>query len=115
MRIAAIGCREFTNQKLVDAVLSKYLGEITLIVSGGACGADSMAEDFAKRHNIDTLIFKPDWNKYGKSAGFIRNEDIIKNADLVIAFWDMESKGTAHSLSLAEKYGVKSIIINIKT
>ena len=65
-------------------------------------------------NNIKTLIFPANWEKYGKRAGFIRNEDIIKNCDAVIAFWDGKSKGTFHSLSLADKYYKPTKIIYYK-
>jgi hypothetical protein len=55
---------------------------------------------YRKKH-----IFKPDWDKYGKRAGFIRNELIINEADKIIAFWDGESKGTKLSIDLAIKAG----------
>lgn len=104
MKIAIIGGRDFNNYKLIIEILEPYKSKISLVVSGAAKGADSLGEKWAIENNIPTLIFPADWDKYGKRAGFIRNEDIIKNCDGVIAFWDGESKGTAHSLSLAEKF-----------
>jgi hypothetical protein len=113
MKIAIIGSRDFNNYKLVIETLESYKSKISLVVSGAAKGADSLGEKWAIDNNIQTLIFPADWEKHGKRAGFIRNEDIIKNCDGVIAFWDGESKGTAHSLSLAEKYNKPSKIIKI--
>ena len=104
MKIAIIGSRNFNNYKLLIETLIPYKTKISLVVSGAAKGADSLGEKWAIENNIPTLIFPADWDKHGKRAGFIRNEDIIKNCDGVIAFWDGESKGTAHSLSLAEKF-----------
>lgn len=104
MKIAIIGSRNFNGYKLVTEVLLPYKSKISLIVSGGAKGADSLGEKWAIENNIQTLIFPADWDKHGKRAGFIRNEDIIKNCEGVIAFWDGQSKGTGHSISLAHKY-----------
>jgi hypothetical protein len=101
MKTAIIGSRNVSNFGAVKEVLGQY--EITQVISGGAIGADSMAEQYAKENDIPTLIFKPDWKKYGKAAGPIRNKDIIINSDRVIAFWDGESKGTAHSIKYALK------------
>jgi len=78
---------------------------ITEIVSGGAKGADTLAEQFAKENNLPVKIFKPDWAKYGRGAGPVRNKQIVEYADKVIAFWDGESKGTKSSIDLAEKSG----------
>lgn len=109
MKIAVIGSRSFNDYGLLKETLASL--EISEIVSGGAKGADSLAEQYAKEANIKTLIFKPDWAKHGKSAGFKRNVDIISNSDMVVAFWDGESKGTKHSIDTAEKQGKKVLII----
>jgi hypothetical protein len=113
MRIAIIGSRNFNDYELVVETLAPYKSKITLIVSGAARGADSLGEKWAIDNKIQTLIFPADWNTHGKRAGFIRNEDIIKNCDGAIAFWDGESRGTAHSLSLAEKYNKPTKIVKI--
>ena len=113
MKIAIIGSRNFTNYKLLQEILEQYKPKITLVVSGTAKGADSLGEKWALENNIQTLIFPADWNQYGKRAGFIRNEDIIKNCDCCVAFWDGESKGTKHSLSLCKKYNKPVKIVQI--
>jgi hypothetical protein len=103
LKLAIIGSRGFNNVNLLNESLLNYLFNVTLVVSGGARGADKMGEEWAKRYGIDTLIFPADWETHGKAAGFIRNEDIIKNCDEAIAFWDQKSKGTLHSINLAKK------------
>jgi hypothetical protein len=75
------------------------------IVSGGAKGADSLGRDFGQKHGAKCLEFLPDWEKFGKSAGVIRNADIAKNSDFVLAFWDGRSRGTRHSLEFVQKTG----------
>ena len=112
MKVAVIGSRGFDDYEMVKNTLT--LLEITLLVSGGAKGADSLGERYAKENNIEILIFKPDWEKHGKAAGMIRNTDIVNNADTIIAFWDGESKGTKDSITKAEKLGKPTIIINTK-
>jgi hypothetical protein len=112
MKLAIVGSRDFSNYDLLVKSIEQNLdvSQITHIVSGGARGADTLGELFAKNNNIDTIIYKPDWNKYGRSAGYIRNKDIIDSADFVIAFWDGKSKGTKHSIDLANNMG-KPIVI----
>lgn len=105
MKLAVIGSRDFDNDIQLNEVLLTYKDEITLLISGGSKGADAMAEQWAKAHGIETLIFLPEWSKYGRSAGVMRNQDIIKSCDLCIAFWDGKSKGTASSIRLCKKYG----------
>jgi hypothetical protein len=101
MKLAIVGSRSFDDYKLMEKELLPLIGSIDTIISGGAKGADSLAERFADNYFIPTIIFKPDWNKFGKRAGFIRNKDIINNADKVIAFWDRKSRGTSNSIDLA--------------
>jgi len=101
MKIAVVGSRNFHDYELLKKTLTEY--EITSIVSGGANGADSLGERYADEHNIPTMIFKPDWKRFGRGAGRIRNKTIVENADLVIAFWDGLSKGTQMSIEIAKK------------
>jgi hypothetical protein len=110
MKVAVIGSRTFDNYEEVKRTLSAI--DITLLVSGGAKGADTLGEQYAKENNIPTKIFLPDWEKHGKAAGFIRNTDIINEAELVVAFWDNYSKGTLDALTKAEKLNKKIIIVS---
>lgn len=106
MKLAVVGSRSFNDYELLKTKLDAIhntVKPITLIISGGANGADSLAERWAKENAISTKIFFPDWNKYGKKAGYLRNIEIVKNADVVIAFWDGQSKGTLHSINLAKQ------------
>ena len=108
MNLAIIGSRTFNDYELLKQELKPFLDDNEIkdnlkIVSGGAKGADTLGERWAKENNIEILIYLADWNKYGKKAGFMRNYDIIKNCEAVIAFWDGISKGTAHSLKLAKE------------
>lgn len=105
MKLAIIGSRTFSNYEFLAQKLDhfKLTNKIDLIISGGARGADFLSEKWAKENNIETLIFYPNWKKYGKSAGFIRNVDICNAADYVIAFWDGKSKGTQHSINICKK------------
>jgi hypothetical protein len=117
MKIGIIGSRNFNDNELLEEVMLDYLNRedefnCELVVSGGAIGADRLGEQWAKNNNIPTLIFKPEWEKYGKSAGFIRNEDIVKNSDFVVVFWDGVSNGSKHSIDLAIKYNVPVRIVN---
>lgn len=113
MKVAVIGSRGFTDYEEMKRILSSI--KITLLISGGAIGADKLGERYAKENNIETKIYLPDWNKHGKCAGFLRNTQIIEDAELVIAFWNGNSKGTLDSIKKAEKLNKKTLIINTKT
>ena len=113
MKLAVVGSRNFNDYGLLKKYLDKIhsVEPITFIVSGGAKGADSLSERWAKENNVETMIFIPDWNTHGKSAGYKRNVDIITNADKCLACWDGISKGTKHSIDLCEKHNKKLKII----
>ena len=116
MRLAIIGGRNFNDFKKLEEVLHTFYWKYPTfrfeqIVSGGAIGADKLGARFAKEYKIDLKEFIPDWDKHGKAAGFIRNEDIIKNSDEVLAFWDSVSRGTANSLSIAKRLKKPTLVI----
>jgi len=102
MKLAVVGGRDFTNYSLMKEVLD-HIQDITVIVSGGALGADSLARRYAQERNLPIKEFIPDWTKDGKFAGLKRNILIVNECDQLIAFWDTKSKGTKHSIDLAEK------------
>lgn len=117
MNVAIIGSRGFSNYNLVEVTMEIFQEThplITTMVSGGARGADKLGEKWALNNNIPTKIFLAEWDKHGRAAGFIRNKDIIENADHVIAFWDGVSKGTKHSLDLCKKSGIVNTVIKYK-
>ena len=103
MKVAVIGSRGFQDYGLLESKLMVYLGKIECIISGGAKGADSLAEKWAKENEIPCTIIKPDWVKYGKGAGIKRNKQIIEICDQCLAFWDGKSNGTASAIKLAEQ------------
>ena len=108
MKVAVVGSRSFENFELMCEELDKL--EITEIISGGARGADSLAERYARDCEIKMTVIKPDWNRHGRAAGMLRNTDIVTGSDLVVAFYNGYSRGTADSIKKAKAMG-KSLII----
>lgn len=104
-RIAVVGSREFPDEKLVREYVAGLEPNEVTIISGGARGVDSWAEDEAESWGIPTDIYPADWEAHGKSAGFRRNRTMVNEADVVVAFWDGESNGTRHSIKLAMDAG----------
>jgi len=107
-RIAIVGTRKW-NRKDAAIVLEKLfdyihsLPEDAVIITGGAPGIDSTAEMIAKDCCLEVKIFLPDWDKHPRSAGMIRNAEILNDCDKVIAFWDGESPGTKGMIELARR------------
>lgn len=102
MRVGIIGSRS-----LAIPDLGRYLPpDVTEIVSGGARGVDSSARAYALAHAIPLREFLPEYDRYGRSAPLKRNDQIVAASDLVIAFWDGVSKGTAYTIRQCRKMNV---------
>jgi len=117
MKVAIVGSRSITDHFFVKTLFDYFVyifGKPTKIISGGARGVDSFADEFANINNIELQVFRPNWAQYGKKAGFIRNEDIIKNCDICLAIWDGESHGTKHDLELCKQYKKDLVLFNLK-
>lgn len=111
MKVAVIGSRNLTISNLED-----YLpAETTEIVSGGARGIDACARAYAKAHGIPLREFLPDYVQYGRSAPLRRSLQIIEHADLVLAFWDGESRGTFHVIDNCKRLRVPCKVMRIMT
>lgn len=110
MKLGIIGSRSFSDYTLLFKEVSKF-ENITLIISGGAVGADLLGERYAKEHKIPTRIFYPDWNRFGKRAGFLRNLDIVRNSDHIIVFWNGISRGSQDSINKAKELNIPVTVI----
>lgn len=116
MKIAIVGGRDFNDYEILKKELDKLIFEngitIRSIVSGGAKGADTLAEKFAAEMEVEMIVFKPDYKKFGRGAALARNTQIVECADTVFAFWNGKSKGTLDSIKKAKKLEKKLLIIN---
>lgn len=112
IRIIVAGSRTLTNHRLVEDFLLNFAMNIgvklseVVIVSGGAKGVDSLGEAIARRHGIELKIFNANWNKYGKSAGPIRNKDMAEYSTHLLLIWDGKSKGSANMKKQAERFNL---------
>lgn len=86
------------------------LYSITEIVSGGAQGADALAERYANDKDLLLTVINANWDKYGKSAGYKRNLEIVERSEIIIAFWDGVSKGTKHTIDIASNENKEVIV-----
>ena len=119
-KLIIAGSRSWNNYEAVkDAVRDFYKhykisGKLRppTIVSGTAKGADQMGERLAKEYGLTLLLMPAQWDTYGRSAGYKRNEEMAKIAHGCIVFWDGQSKGSKHMIDLAEKYKLNIMIVN---
>ena len=109
-RIIIAGGRDFRNYDLLVETMNHLLSNISddiTVVCGKARGADTLGEQYAKEHGYSVRYFPADWDRYGKAAGYIRNTEMAKNADALVAFWDGVSLGTHHMSETAKAHGLK--------
>ena len=101
MKVAIIGSRG-----VVKIDIAVHLpAECTEIVSGGARGVDTLAAQYARQKGLLLTEFLPNYAQFGRGAPLRRNEEIVNYADLVLAFWDGTSRGTAFVINYAKKVG----------
>jgi predicted Rossmann fold nucleotide-binding protein DprA/Smf involved in DNA uptake len=102
MKIAVVGSRSIDNYSILKSILDQYT--FTQIISGGAKGIDTLAERYSEELGLmKPLVILPDWKRYNRGAGAVRNREIVDTADFVVAIWDGDSKGTKISINYAKK------------
>lgn len=116
MRLAIVGTRKFTNYELFLEKLETHYPlafdpRYIEIVSGGAKGVDTLAEQFAKNRELKMKVFKPDYSRFGKGAPLVRNGQIVEYADVCVAFIDDESRGTKYTIEKFRNANKKVVII----
>lgn len=112
-RVIIAGGRDFNNYKMLADFCDNMLIEIIVtmgrdiqVVCGMASGADTLGKKYAEDNKFWVAEYPAEWKKYGKSAGYRRNEQMAANADALIAFWDGTSKGTGHMIDIAKSKGL---------
>ena len=118
-KLIVAGGRDFDNYKLLSEKLNNIrhtiwkhdIADDLEIVCGVARGADTLGETWAKENHINIKYFPADWDRYGRSAGHRRNEQMGDYADSLIAFWDGKSRGTDGMIKYATKQGLGIFIV----
>lgn len=109
MKLLIVGSRSIEKFDL-----SPYIPpDVDAIISGGAEGIDSLAEQYADSHRISKYIIRPRYDLYGRAAPIRRNEQMVEMADAVLVIWDGHSRGAQHTVKYAEKKNRTVIIIRI--
>ncbi len=99
MKLLIVGSRSIT-----DFDLSPYIAaDVDTVISGGANGIDSLAEQYADLHRLSKYIVRPRYDLYGRAAPLKRNEQMVDMADAVLVIWDGISKGAQYTLKYAQK------------
>lgn len=101
--IVVCGGRDFDDYQRMSKILTGLIIPSDIILCGMAKGADLLAYRWAVDNDAKVEDYPADWNKNGKSAGYIRNALMVDNATHVLAFWNGVSKGTKHTIDYARK------------
>ena len=115
VKMAIVGSRNTGTvdfSLVMDELRQRIKNPITEVISGGAKGYDTMAAAWAILRGIAVTELRPDYQKHGRAATFIRNRAIVDSADIVVAFWDGKSRGTKYTIDYAEKKKKEIIIVN---
>lgn len=112
MRVIIAGSRDIDDIfEVLEAIkLSGFT--ITRVVCGKAKGIDTLGEEYAIFNDIPVDYWPANWQLHGKAAGAIRNEQMARNADALIAVWDGRSPGTKNMIKIAKALGLKVYIHN---
>lgn len=116
LRILVTGSREFTDEDIVRGAIIETLmcrgrsAQATLLAHGAARGADMLADRVARSMNMAVVQYPADWRRYGRRAGYVRNAEMLENAnpEVALAFFKLgaENKGTAMMVKLCKDRGV---------
>lgn len=117
MKVLVCGSRNWEDRQRIKDILDIYHERFlfTALIEGEALGVDGMARDWAIDRHIPTFRFPAHWGLFGKSAGPIRNQQMLDvgQPDFVIAFHENieTSKGTADMVRRAKKAGIDTLIV----
>ena len=117
MKVIVAGGRDFTDivtmQKTIKLlVLAGYLNDEVELICGMARGADTTGYIlWTQCFKLPVHKFPAEWDKYGKSAGYKRNAEMLKHADAVVAFWDGQSRGTANMIQISRAKGIPTFVV----
>lgn len=104
MKVLISGSRSIKDPSVLQVAISLSRFPITELICG-MCpeGVDKLALDWATENSIQVLPYPADWKKFGRSAGMIRNTEMVKAAQAVIAVWDGKSPGTKNAIDRAKQ------------
>ena len=107
------GGRNIENYAWLLMAIRESGFEITKVVSGGARGADKLGERWARVNGVPVEVFEAEWDKYGNSAGPIRNEKMGRVGEALIALWDGKSRGTKHMIDTANRLKLRVFVFRV--
>jgi hypothetical protein len=115
LKVVIAGSRSVEDPQLVYQAIESSGFVVREVVSGGAYGVDALGEVWAREQEVPVRVFKPDWGRYGRGAGPVRNREMADYADALVAVWDGESKGTADMIRQMEERGKPVYVVQVES
>lgn len=109
-RVCVSGSRNYRHLENIDLFL-RSLPSSTVLVHGGAPGVDEYTNQAGRRRGLTVEVVLPRWEKFGRAAGPIRNREMVRSCDYLVAFWDGTSRGTASAIKAAKEFAVDYEVI----
>ena len=120
MKIGIVGYRHFNDYSKLESYLNTYISNNKIdinnliIISGGASGTDTLAKQYADAYGISFIVYPAEWGKYGSpQAAYIRNQLIVDESEIIIAFLHSNSRGTYDTINRAKKKNIPVEIVKI--
>lgn len=112
MRLLVCGDRNWTDKGPIEAYLSTFTPGTTVVIHGGARGADTIAGEVATQMGMAVEQYPADWAQYGRAAGPVRNRQMLNSQiDLVVWFHRdiASSRGTRNMIAQAGQAGINAV------
>lgn len=115
-RVIIAGSSSFNDEKLFEEkcnnILSaKMKSHKVVFISGTSILISRIIVDYAAIHGIIVEEHPADWNRYGNEASYISNNEMLKYADALIAFWDGKGSKTGALIQSAKEQGIKVAVV----
>ncbi len=111
MKIGIVGNRTGWNYERIKEVLDKHVNDNDILISGGAEGVDSFAQQYAKEKGLEFRIIYPNFKLPSPKRYFDRNTKITFKSDMLIAFDKKQHSGTLNTINTAKRQNKAVIII----
>lgn len=109
--VLVCGSRGWDSYQQVRGALARFAGSPVSVLHGAANGADTFAGTACIALGLNCYAYPPEYEKFGRDAPHVRNDEMLKQADLVLAFWDGKSRGTRSVIEKARKLGIPVEVI----
>jgi hypothetical protein len=114
MKTIVVGSRGIEDYQLVSRAIKMAPWTITEVVSGCARQVYRLGERWAAARNIPVKRFPAEWERLGKAAGFLRNEQMARYAEALVAVWDQKSNGSRHMVHRATELELAVLVVSTR-